>query len=121
MIRRPPRSTLFPYTNALPIWLWALRFRQGLDVGVRFGRCTHLLQEVGDDLAPELHLRSLRSVARVEVAVEASLRSEEHTSELQSQSNLVCRLLLEKKNNALDRMRTRLPSSHGYLSSAVFC
>src|SRR2546427_4125334 len=46
-------------------------------------------------------------------------RSEEHTSELQSQSNLVCRLLLEKKN--VDRKSTRLNSSHSQISYAVFC
>src|SRR2546427_8126571 len=50
----------------------------------------------------------------------ASPRSEEHTSELQSQSNLVCRLLLEKKNQ-LNRKRTRLNSSHSQISYAVFC
>src|SRR2546430_9430059 len=65
MIRRPPRSTLFPYTTL---------FRSVEDVGVS------LL-----DLIPQHHL------------VRIGPRSEEHTSELQSQSNLVCRLLLEKK------------------------
>src|SRR3989475_3438928 len=50
-------------------------------------------------------------------------RSEEHTSELQSQSNLVCRLLLEKKKKLIrsDRKNTRLNSSHSQLSDAVFC
>src|SRR2546430_7597809 len=80
MIRRPPRSTLFPYTTL---------FRSG-----------HL-QAVGEahprDL-PEGGVRLLRR-RRVDADADASLlrRSEEHTSELQSQSNLVCRLLLEKK------------------------
>src|SRR5256885_5429143 len=68
MIRRPPRSTLFPYTDALPISLNALRVG-GLQP--RRGR--------------GIDLRKLR------------VRSEEHTSELQSPCNLVCRLLLEKK------------------------
>src|SRR2546430_16619331 len=64
MIRRPPRSTLFPYTTL---------FRSEFDpLPEGFG-------------------------ARVEQLVNDELRSEEHTSELQSQSNLVCRLLLEKK------------------------
>src|SRR5438034_6361895 len=73
MIRRPPRSTLFPYTNALPISL-----RQ------RVGR------------RPQLRRRQCRSRARV-LHRQRRIRSEEHTSELQSHSDLVCRLLLEKK------------------------
>src|SRR2546427_4184285 len=71
MIRRPPRSTLFPYTTL---------FRSRLI----HGRAGRLLDQL---LVPPLD----RAVALAQV------RSEEHTSELQSQSNLVCRLLLEKK------------------------
>src|SRR5258708_38543269 len=52
--------------------LWVVRFGQGLDLGVRVGRCTHLLQGVGDNLAPQLHLRTLRSVPWVEVAIQAA-------------------------------------------------
>src|SRR2546427_4837977 len=77
MIRRPPRSTLFPYTTL---------FR------------SLLLCDIAQlhDEKPEVSLsRPLaQQGAKRRVAVE---RSEEHTSELQSQSNLVCRLLLEKK------------------------
>src|SRR2546430_8023123 len=69
MIRRPPRSTLFPYTTL---------FRSTFKKRALFGR------------AGASHGLGLLSGARV--------RSEEHTSELQSQSNLVCRLLLGKKN-----------------------
>src|SRR2546430_12791842 len=76
MIRRPPRSTLFPYTTL---------FRSQADRPVRASRA----RRAGA-------LRSDAVVASHRAAV--SLRSEEHTSELQSQSNLVCRLLLEKKN-----------------------
>src|SRR2546430_12590843 len=71
MIRRPPRSTLFPYTTL---------FRSA--VGEVNGHAV---------LHPGL-------ADRYPVRVLARLRSEEHTSELQSQSNLVCRLLLEKKS-----------------------
>src|SRR5256886_13305999 len=91
MIRRPPRSTLFPYTTL---------FR------------SELLPS-GDDaeLVAQL-LGLLHDVRREEDRLPAPAqfqRSEEHTSELQSQSNLVCRLLLEKKkNNILDHRR---PSS----------
>src|SRR5256885_8689584 len=72
MIRRPPRSTLFPYTTPLPIY----GARQGAQAGV-----------VG--LGPRFPDMSEPYDAG---------RSEEHTSELQSPCNLVCRLLIEKKN-----------------------
>src|SRR2546427_9265796 len=78
MIRRPPRSTLFPYTTL---------FRSpALD---RFDREE---QEV-----PAVEDRDRQEVEHAEVDAEDGDRSEEHTSELQSQSNIVCRLLLEKK------------------------
>src|SRR2546430_13237371 len=80
MIRRPPRSTLFPYTTLFR----SLRVRRQLALRPR------LLQRPGD--AP----------AEIELP---QPRSEEHRSELQSQSNLVCRLLLEKKNNDVDAHR----------------
>src|SRR2546430_13646259 len=74
MIRRPPRSTLFPYTTL---------FRsEGMDAWVIAGRSSHSRLIVGTG-----KYKSGQETAR----------SEEHTSELQSQSNLVCRLLLEKK------------------------
>src|SRR2546430_7389874 len=77
MIRRPPRSTLFPYTTLF-------RSRHG-DRGARRHAGVAVVEE-----QPEL------------VRARRRRRSEEHTSELQSQSNLVCRLLLEKKKtNAL--------------------
>src|SRR5688572_31274936 len=76
MIRRPPRSTLFPYTTL---------FRSGL----------HIIAISAEDLAI---LRSGLMPSPFPLrAVPTEPRSEEHTSELQSQSNLVCRLLLEKK------------------------
>src|SRR2546427_8544952 len=87
MIRRPPRSTLFPYTTL---------FRspdRGLGAGRRAGRA----------LAGGRDRRGVHP------------RSEEHTSELQSQSNLVCRLLLEKKKN------TNLASWAGSRSSSSPC
>src|SRR5256886_12826194 len=82
MIRRPPRSTLFPYTTL---------FRSGRHRAVRrhavhrpTGGEEHVVRENEDE-----HDRGVHEE-----------RSEEHTSELQSQSNLVCRLLLEKKNKS---------------------
>src|SRR2546430_4349267 len=86
MIRRPPRSTLFPYTTL---------FRSLLVEGRR----RHTGRQEGRRLRNHrLHVLG----GRVDRALQAELdrdlreRSEEHTSELQSQSNLVCRLLLEK-------------------------
>src|SRR2546427_8130553 len=77
MIRRPPRSTLFPYTT---LFRSAARARAGLP-------CRR----------PAPICASCRAAARQDAQIGAGRRSEEHTSELQSQSNLVCRLLLEKK------------------------
>src|SRR2546427_6598813 len=92
MIRRPPRSTLFPYTTL---------FRSVWD-GVKFSWA------LGGFLASYIVLGeagkyAIPSIASW-IAVEGS-RSEEHTSELQSQSNLVCRLLLEKKKKTLKTTR----------------
>src|SRR2546430_6176555 len=83
MIRRPPRSTLFPYTTL---------FRSLREVGA--GR--HLTVR-GD--AAVLGAAWAAGLVVEDRRVGVGPRSEEHTSELQSQSNLVCRLLLEKKKN----------------------
>src|SRR2546426_1456254 len=87
MIRRPPRSTLFPYTTL---------FR------------SHLLTAVSGLSATEAFFKFALDVLQAKVTREAPLsevRSEEHTSELQSPCNLVCRLLLEKKKkNKLPRV-----------------
>src|SRR5688572_32719800 len=87
MIRRPPRSPLFPYTTLFRSGWETL----GLDGG--FGMWT--LPGYGDHLErDDPDLRKRMSELGAPAGFE---RSEEHTSELQSQSNLVCRLLLEKK------------------------
>src|SRR2546430_5562065 len=95
MIRRPPRSTLFPYTTLF-------RSRTGrqvhMTVVTRFAPSPTGLLHVGGArtaLFCWLYARRRRAAARWDWA-----RSEEHTSELQSQSNLVCRLLLEKKKKS---------------------
>src|SRR3712207_7834970 len=98
MIRRPPRSTLFPYTTL---------FRSDLAAAAEFAQ--------GQADARRLDFRTICStpLVRSDVAIgaimirrhevrpfsEKQLRSEEHTSELQSRQYLVCRLLLEKKKN----------------------
>src|SRR2546430_9989973 len=76
MIRRPPRSTLFPYTTLF-------RSSEGQHVGRHITAAEACIQPA--------------ALGRPHDAHPESRRSEEHTSELQSQSNLVCRLLLEKK------------------------
>src|SRR2546430_8365810 len=87
MIRRPPRSTLFPYT---PLFRSPNELTKG---GKDANRARRASTRVESDV-----LRALwGSLTRSHVLRGLNLRSEEHTSELQSQSNLVCRLLLEKK------------------------
>src|SRR5688572_32443099 len=85
MIRRPPRSTLFPYTTLFRSELQAAR--ELLDRSI-----TELRRTIGELRRPTQARRGITGQLRSLVS-----RSEEHTSELQSQSNLVCRLLLEKK------------------------
>src|SRR2546425_7150569 len=89
MIRRPPRSTLFPYTTLFR----SLAFLDGVDgndvrVTQRGGGARLALEPLGHSLPHE------------EQGGLQHLRSEEHTSELQSLAYLVCRLLLEKKKNS---------------------
>src|SRR5438034_2070938 len=78
MIRRPPRSTLFPYTT--------------------------LFRSVGKDGEHRVHLTLPDQLVELLEREMARHRSEEHTSELQSHSDLVCRLLLEKKKKAEDQL-----------------
>src|SRR2546427_2022159 len=82
MIRRPPRSTLFPYTTL---------FRSLGDVAAQRGR-----RGEAPALGARIFVDGQHLAQAIDVAAD-QMRSEEHTSELQSQSNLVCRLLLEKK------------------------
>src|SRR2546430_12884300 len=89
MIRRPPRSTLFPYTTL---------FRSPHHV-IGLGAVAVCL--VGQH-------QQIEVLVRLDQRVD---RSEEHTSELQSQSNLVCRLLLEKKKNTTNTRFTQQPST----------
>src|SRR5260370_18097193 len=86
MIRRPPRSTLFPYTTL---------FRSDASCGPKYrgGTCEHAVNSIA--------------------AASAPTRSEEHTSELQSHLNLVCRLLLEKKKK--QQITAQLQSGHSMI------
>src|SRR5258707_8506219 len=88
MIRRPPRSTLFPYTTL---------FRSGLRTQQILADETGVAHTI-DPLAGSYYVEALTD--KMEAAIIATMdevRSEEHTSELQSRQYLVCRLLLEKK------------------------
>src|SRR5260221_5021721 len=81
MIRRPPRSTLFPYTTL---------FRSALSNR----------DELSSPLLPKTKIYPVEDAECIQLS-RNDYRSEEHTSELQSHSDLVCRLLLEKKNNRI--------------------
>src|SRR5258708_24850107 len=94
MIRRPPRSTLFPYTT---LFRSAMEVVEHVtDVPLFIASCASLTKPGGLMIAATLN-RTLKSFALAIVGAEYILRSEEHTSELQSPDHLVCRLLLEKK------------------------
>src|SRR2546430_7734166 len=93
MIRRPPRSTLFPYTTLFRSRVPAASLSRRRRARSHAGRARDRRLAVCRSVRHEEQRR------RTAVAV-AVLRSEEHTSELQSQSNLVCRLLLEKKKSS---------------------
>src|SRR2546430_12391614 len=94
MIRRPPRSTLFPYTTLFRSLTAAGHHVRPWPGAARIGLAREAERSLGELVAQHLG------------------RSEEHTSELQSQSNIVCRLLLEKKKNNYERSWTHyiLPS-----------
>src|SRR3712207_8623224 len=92
MIRRPPRSTLFPYTT-----LFRSRAAAGADLDqLDGGNLDRQPRPAQEPLLPR-RLESIRDERLA--AIDQRQRSEEHTSELQSRQYLVCRLLLEKKNN----------------------
>src|SRR2546427_6529776 len=100
MIRRPPRSTLFPYTTLFRSWSW-LTTVDHKRIGILYGVAAFAFFLLGGLEALLLRLQLAQPNGHVLGAQTFNaLRSEEHTSELQSQSNLVCRLLLEKKKRA---------------------
>src|SRR5256885_12876468 len=102
MIRRPPRSTLFPYTTL---------FRSPAPKKVPALTCGSF-----NPALPAITEQGAGATATFQQSSngpfvgQTAYRSEEHTSELQSPCNLVCRLLLEKKNNKLDQLSHRLHS-----------
>src|SRR5260370_18920729 len=99
MIRRPPRSTLFPYTTL---------FRS--ESGALWPSKTHgVLSRCGGSLSRISSPQDVRQVGR----------SEEHTSELQSHLNLVCRLLLEKKKKKKTHILERQANTHSCVNSTA--
>src|SRR5688572_32260773 len=98
MIRRPPRSTLFPYTTLF-------RSARGLGLPFRFDSLLNPRVDCGANRNGELQLTTEQSL---QLELQDPERSEEHTSELQSQSNLVCRLLLEKKKKKKKKVKNNI-------------
>src|SRR3989454_8295387 len=95
MIRRPPRSTLFPYTTL---------FRSVKNVGEKaLGEIAELLRREGLNFGMKFE----ETEDELKVVDAGAARSEEHTSELQSPCNLVCRLLLEKKKKTTTTIASR--------------
>src|SRR5437016_9135386 len=95
MIRPPPRSTLFPYTTLFRSQFATATFSPA--VGQIFGWIVGIV-----------FFFLLLSAANTAIVAMIGLRSEEHTSELQSLTNLVCRLLLEKKKNITSKIHPTL-------------
>src|SRR2546430_11398845 len=102
MIRRPPRSTLFPYTT-----LFRSQLRLGRHYFLDSNRqvSSETFRFAHTNVFPQMPILSDDNVIQIK---ERGFRSEEHTSELQSQSNLVCRLLLEKKKSIASTQSQRL-------------
>src|SRR2546427_7662150 len=99
MIRRPPRSTLFPYTTLFRSTLLSLRTVKAMPTNRNRQKNNNKVAKSSVASGKKPGFWDLKTVLR-------SGRSEEHTSELQSQSNLVCRLLLEKKKKYTPQYRT---------------
>src|SRR2546430_12453316 len=98
MIRRPPRSTLFPYTTLFRSMREAYKFS---------AQPVTILLVDDDDDCRQLIRDAIEQGKLDNPVYEVASRSEEHTSELQSQSNLVCRLLLEKKKNIRHKVHSK--------------
>src|SRR2546421_4450911 len=98
MIRRPPRSTLFPYTTLFRSISGSLQQRAT-------SLCGYVGRGHGRIHPGTLHPNRLQGKPAQSANGKSFVRSEEHTSELQSRSDLVCRLLLEKKKNNVNEVK----------------
>src|SRR2546430_5825146 len=113
MIRRPPRSTLFPYTTlfrSVIAWGTGTPRREFLHVFDLADAIVLLLERYDEEFIINVGCGE-------DITIKELCRSEEHTSELQSQSNLVCRLLLEKKKK--NTSRTNLPTRSTLIESIL--
>src|SRR3712207_7293034 len=97
MIRRPPRSTLFPYTTLFRSEYFLVENRQHVGYDAALPGCGLLVWHIDETRTSSNSANADEKLKLVDLE-EADGRSEEHTSELQSRQYLVCRLLLEKKN-----------------------
>src|SRR5437762_8080884 len=97
MIPRPPRSTLFPYTTLFRSGFAPRVFAQTID-----GNLTGTVVDPTGATVPNATVEITNTGTGIKMSVKTGVRSEEHTSELQSPMYLVCRLLLEKKNSDLE-------------------
>src|SRR5258706_5782138 len=114
MIRRPPRSTLFPYTTLFRSYFYLPKMESHLEARLWNDVFIRAQEGVG------LPAGTIRATVLIETILAAfemdEIRSEEHTSELQSLTNLVCRLLLEKKKHSSRTRSTRKAPSRDRLS-----
>src|SRR5438034_6608217 len=102
MIRRHPRSTLFPYTTLFRSEVWNKGRTDAIhEMFAEDGIAHGLSDDAGSPLRGPAHFETFHAKFREAFP---NLRSEEHTSELQSHSDLVCRLLLEKKKQKIIRI-----------------
>src|SRR5256886_7434356 len=121
MIRRPPRSTLFPYTTLFR------SLSRGFLTSIPSGSILYSQRRffTARGASPSAIAVHTSTIPAVHVAISfhfITFRSEEHTSELQSQSNLVCRLLLEKKKHKTSRLPSQCGQDHAHsLSPASLC
>src|SRR2546426_4617818 len=97
MILRPPRSTLFPYTTLFRSLKRTITSHP--DAAEAYFNLATLYAKNGPALGREKAITYFKETLRLDPRYDDARRSEEHTSELQSPCNLVCRLLLEKKKN----------------------
>src|SRR2546430_12139633 len=121
MIRRPPRSTLFPYTTLFRSEEQIADLEAWVKMGAPDPRTSEAAVQKGPPLSDPEKVRRKEAV----LSELRPRRSEEHTSELQSQSNLVCRLLLEKKKETHIRRTVNLvhppPLTTGRSSHVTSC
>src|SRR5690242_21570361 len=102
MLRRPPRSTLFPYTTL---------FRSVDRLQKRLGQTALLVGFVDRNEGRGKPFHNAAALLQADQPIQKTHRSEEHTFELQSHVNLVCRLLLEKNKKKKDSIKTEINST----------